>query len=186
MRHLLTSFLTLHWAVVFALLAFACVDGGRGVAVVVSMLGATVPALSSGTLENMAVVAPLAVAFTIVSLLFCWAFVGSLAGGEGSPQDADGIIRIAFIAAAGVLLLVMAGGVMLGIEGLYLVVAAHLTAIMTSYLAMLGERWSVGNAGQSWKVEGYSTARAMAQAAAHNSTLARISGRGGTNFRGLR
>lgn len=178
MRHLLASFLTLHWAVVFALMAFACIDGGHGVAMVFSAFGATVPSSLSGSLGNVAVAAPLAVAFAIVSLLFCWAFVGLIGGGEARSQDADGIVRIAFIAAVGVPLAVMAVGAVLGVKGLYPVVAIHLTAIMTSYLAMLGERWAVQNASQPVKVAGYPAARAMAQAAAHNSTLARISGRG--------
>jgi hypothetical protein len=177
MRHILTSFLTLHWAVIFALLAFACVDGGHGVIVMFGMLGATVPAQLVGTLEKIMVAAPLAVAFMIVSLLFCWAFIEVFVGDEGRSAGADRIIRVAFIAAASVLLLVLAGGATQGIDGLFLVVAAHMTAIMTSYLAMLGERWSFLAVGQTAESEGYSTARVMAQAAAHNSTLVRFSGR---------
>jgi hypothetical protein len=182
MRHLLASFLTLHWAVVFALLAFACVDGGRGVAVVFSMLGATVPAALLGDLESIAVVAPLAIAFMVVSALFCWAFIEMFIGDDGYPQEADGVVRLAFIAAASVLLLVMVGGSAQGISGLYLVLAAHMTAIMVSYLAMLGERWSFHAVGQTAKAQGYSTARMMAQSAAHDPTLMRLSGRLGSDI----
>ncbi|TJX18402.1 MAG: hypothetical protein E5W21_35055, partial [Mesorhizobium sp.] len=39
MRHVLTSFLALHWAIVFALLAFICIDGNRGVAAALGVLG---------------------------------------------------------------------------------------------------------------------------------------------------
>ena len=42
MRHVLTSFLALHWAVVFALLALICIDGNRGVAAALGMLGVAV------------------------------------------------------------------------------------------------------------------------------------------------
>src|SRR5918997_699060 len=42
MRHILSSFLALHWAVVFALLAFLCIDGNRGVAAALGVLGVAV------------------------------------------------------------------------------------------------------------------------------------------------
>src|SRR5258705_13363819 len=78
MRHILTSFLALHWAVVFALLAFICIDGNRGVAAALGVLGVAVQNTRFVDLENAAVVAPLAIALLIVAVLFCWAFVETL------------------------------------------------------------------------------------------------------------
>jgi hypothetical protein len=180
MRHVLASFLTLHWAVVFALLAFACVDGGHGVVVMFSMLGATVPGHLAGDLENIAVAAPLAIAFMVVSILFIWAFIEVFVGDKARPQEADGVIRIAFSAAAGVLLLILIGGTACGVTGLLLVAAIHLTAILASYLVMLGERWSLKASDHALTGKIPSPAKAMAKAAAVNSTLVRFSSRTGT------
>ncbi|TIL79146.1 MAG: hypothetical protein E5Y76_07760, partial [Mesorhizobium sp.] len=71
MRHILSSFLALHWAVVFALLAFICIDGNRGVAAALGVLGVAVQNTRFVDLENAIVVAPLAVALLIVAVLFC-------------------------------------------------------------------------------------------------------------------
>ena len=59
MRPILTSFLALHWAAVFALLAFICVDGNRGVAGALGALGVAVENTRLADLDNAAVVAPL-------------------------------------------------------------------------------------------------------------------------------
>ncbi|TIX31048.1 MAG: hypothetical protein E5V34_08675, partial [Mesorhizobium sp.] len=67
MRHILSSFLALHWAVVFALLAFLCIDGNRGVAAALGVLGVAVQNTRFVNLENAIIVAPLAVALLVVA-----------------------------------------------------------------------------------------------------------------------
>lgn len=175
MRHILTSFLALHWAVVFALLAFICIGGDHGVATALSVLGVGVQGAQSANLENAIVAAPLATAFLVVAVLFCWAFVEVFVGDAESHDAADGIIRIAFTAAAAVLSLILVGGAAQGISGLFVIVAAHLAAFMTSYLAIVAERWSAAGVPDATDVR--ASARAMARGAAHNSMLSRISGR---------
>lgn len=189
MRQLLTSFLALHWAIVFALLALICIDGNRGVAAALGVLGATIEGTRFVDLDNVVVVAPLATALLVVAVLFCWAFVEALINDATSP-GADGVARIAFISASGVLSLIVIGGAAQGINGLFMVVAVQLAALLASYVAMLAERRSVVDAVASGEGEVRAVAHGMAKAAAHNSLLSLISGRTvsktGSNPRGGR
>jgi hypothetical protein len=177
MRPILTSFLALHWAAVFALLAFICVDGNRGVAGALGVLGVAVENTRLADLDNAAVVAPLAVALLVVAVLFCWVFVESLVNVAESPDGADGVARTAFISASAVLSLILVGGAAQGINGLFLVVAVQLAALLASYVAMHAERRSVFAVAVSREAESRATAHAMAKGAAHGSLLSRISGR---------
>ena len=184
MRHVLTSFLALHWAIVFALLALICIDGNRGVAAALGVLGATI-----GTrfidLDNVIVVAPLATALLVVAVLFFWAFVETLIN-DASSEGADSVARIAFISASGVLSLIVIGGAAQGINGLFMVVAVQLAALLASYVAMLAERRSAVAAAAPGEGEIHAVAHGMAKAAAHNSLLSLISGRTGSNPKGGR
>lgn len=182
MRHLLTSFLSVHWAIVFALLALICIDGNRGVAAALGVLGVTVDSARLVDMENVVVVAPLATALLVVSVLFFWAFVDTLMNDAASP-GADSVIRIAFISASGVLSLILIGGAAQGINGLFMVVAVQLAALLASYVAMLTERRSAAIG-----IEGdvRATAHSMAKAAAHNSLLSLISGRTSSDGKGGR
>ncbi|RUX43307.1 hypothetical protein EOA22_36575, partial [Mesorhizobium sp. M7A.F.Ca.US.014.04.1.1] len=78
MRQVLTPFLTLHWTIVFALLALICIDGNRGVAAALGVIGATIEGTRFVNLDNFVVVAPLATALLVVAVLFFWAFVEAL------------------------------------------------------------------------------------------------------------
>ncbi|WP_137931121.1 hypothetical protein [Mesorhizobium comanense] len=182
MRHLLTSFLSAHWAIVFALLAVICIDGNRGVAAALGMLGVAAESARLVDLESVVVVAPLATALLVVSVLFFWAFVDTLMNDAGSP-GADSVVRIAFISASGVLSLIMIGGAAQGINGLFMVVAVQLAALLASYVAMLAERRSAVMADEG---DVRATAHSMAKAAAHNSLLSLISGRTGSDGKGGR
>lgn len=182
MRHVLTSFLSVHWAIVFALLALICIDGDRGVAAALGVLGVTVESAQLVNLENLVVVAPLATALLVVSVLFFWAFVDSLINDAASP-GADSVVRIAFISASGVLSMILVGGAAQGINGLFMVVAVQLAALLASYVAMIAERRS---ATASADADFRATAHSMAKAAAHNSLLSLISGRTGPNGKGGR
>jgi len=177
MRHILTSFLALHWAAVFALLAFICIDGNRGVAAALGVLGVAVQDTRFADLENAAVVAPLAVALLVVAVLFCWVFVESLVNAAANPDGADSVARTAFVSASAVLSLILVGGAAQGVNGLFLVVAVQLAALLASYVAMHAERRSVFAVAISREAESRATAHAMAKGAAHGSLLSRISGR---------
>ncbi|RUV74373.1 MAG: hypothetical protein EOR30_22855 [Mesorhizobium sp.] len=183
MRHILSSFLALHWAVVFALLAFLCIDGNRGVAAALGVLGVAVQNTRFADLENAVVVAPLAVALLVVAVLFCWAFVETLFSGPTNPDATDSVVRVAFISASGVLSLIVVGGAAQGINGLFMVVAVQLAALLASYVAMLAERRSALGAAVPGTGKIRAAAHVMAKAAAHNSALSRISGRLATNLR---
>jgi hypothetical protein len=185
MRHVLTSFLTLHWAIVFTLLALICIDGNRGVAAALGVLGATIEGARFVHLDNVVVVAPLATALLVVAMLFFWAFVETLINNAASP-GADSVARIAFISASGVLSLIVIGGAAQGINGLLMVVAVQLAALLASYVAMLAERRSVVVAAAPSEGELRAAAQSMAKAAAHNSLLSLISGRPGSNPTGGR
>lgn len=177
MRPILTSFLALHWAAVFALLAFICVDGNRGVAGALGALGVAVENTRLADLDNAAVVAPLAVALLVVAVLFCWVFVESLVNAAANPEGADSVARTAFISASAVMSLILIGGAAQGINGLFLVVAVQLAALLASYVAMHAEQRSVFAVAVSREAESRATAHAMAKGAAHGSLLSRISGR---------
>ncbi|AMY00376.1 hypothetical protein AB0V79_10485 [Mesorhizobium ciceri] len=189
MRQVLTSFLTLHWTIVFALLALICIDGNRGVAAALGVIGATIESTRFVNLDNFVVVAPLATALLVVAVLFFWAFVEALVNDATSP-DTDSVARIAFICASGVLSLIVIGGAAQGINGLFMAVAVQLAALLASYVAMLAERRSVVAAAASGEGEIHAVAHGMAKAAAHNSLLSLISGRTvsktGSNPRGGR
>jgi hypothetical protein len=181
MRPILTSFLALHWAVVFALLAFICIDGNLGVAGALGVLGVVVESTRLVELDNAAVVAPLAIALLVVAVLFCWVLVENLVNAASSPEGADSVERTAFVSASAVLSLILVGGAAQGINGLFLVVAVQLAALMVSYLAMVAERRSAFAVAVSRQAESRATAHAMAKGAAHGSLLSRISGRPGTD-----
>jgi len=182
MRHILTSFLALHWAAVFALLAFICIDGNRGVAAALGVLGVVVQDTRFADLENAAVVAPLAVALLVVAVLFCWAFVETLVNVAANPDAADSVVRIAFISASGVLSLILIGGAAQGIKGLFMVVAVQLAALLASYVAMLAERRAAFATAVAADGEIRAAAHVMARGAAHGSLLSRISSRSNTNL----
>ncbi|UCI05577.1 hypothetical protein [Mesorhizobium sp. B1-1-8] len=176
MRHILTSFLALHWAVVFALLAYICMDGDRGIASALGVLGVSVQNSTLPGLEHAAIVAPLSIALLIVAVLFCWAFVETLLNIAARPEAGDSVVRIAFISASFLLSLILVGGVAQGVNGLFMVVAIQMTALLASYVAVLAERRSA-TAMTLHESELHVAAHRMAIGAAHSSLLSRISGR---------
>lgn len=176
MRHVLSSFLALHWAVVFALLAYICMDGSRGIATALGVLGVSIQASRFPELEHVAVIAPLSIALLIVAVLFCWAFVETLLNASARPDAGDSVARIAFISASCLLSLILIGGVAQGIDGFFMVVAVQMTALLASYVAVQAERRSAVAAMVLQERDLRASAR-MAMGAAHSSLLSRISGR---------
>ena len=122
------------------------------------------------------------VSLLVVAVLFCWAFVETLVAVSTSTDAADSVVRTAFISASGVLSLILIGGAAQGINGLFMVVAVQLAALLATYVAMLAERRSA-IAAVSTDSEVRAAAHVLARGAAHNSLLSRISGRPDTNLR---
>ena len=182
MRHVLTSFLAFYWALVFALLAFMCIGGSRGVASALGVLGIAVEDSHFADLQHGAIVAPLAIALLVVAVLFCWALVETLLNVTTSPDTSDGVVRIAFISASGMLSLILIGGAAQGIKGLFMVVAVQLAALLASYVAMLAERRAAFATAVAADSEIRAAAHVMARGAAHGSLLSRISSRSNTNL----
>ncbi|MBN9243364.1 MAG: hypothetical protein J0I98_11270 [Mesorhizobium sp.] len=174
MRHLLTSFLALHWAVVFALLAFVCI-GSAGMQDILASIGTGHHGTGTVRFDGAMVTAPLASAFLIVAALFCWALIETFLGER--TDSAEGVFKIAFIAAGGVYLSVLVYGTTQGIGGLFLPSAAQLAALAVSYLVIVGERLMSPHAKGSTALASRGAARVMAKGAAHASLLSRISGR---------
>jgi len=177
MRHLMTSYLALHWAVVFALLAFVCIGGVAGLEGVLSTFGALRGGPDLGRLDRVLVTAPLASAFLMVAALFCWALIETFLG--ESPDSAEPIFKIGFVAAGCVFAVVLVLGTAQGIGGLFLPATVHLAALAVSYLVVIGERLPYAPA-RLPPAPAKGAARAMAANAAHASLLSRISGRRGT------
>jgi len=186
MRHLLTPFLALYWAVVFALLAYICLDGSRGVASALGGLGVPLQSGRFPGLDHVAVVAPLSISLLIVAVLFCWAFVETLLNVATGPDAGEAVVRIAFASASFLLSAILIGGATQGINGLFMVVAIQMTALLASYVAVLAERRAWLAAPLRYRDDARLAASRMAVGAAHSSLLSRISGRPETSPGGRR
>lgn len=170
MRHFLTTLLTFHWAVVFAVLAAACVPGhaeapglfGHSLAWLEPMHGGSSAALLH------------CLAFAFVAAMFAWAMLSTLFGGDGSGPDE--VARAAFGFATWVLTMVLVVGALRGSPGLPTAVAVHLAALLASYLAVQADRQRARAPGAAALPA--SSAELRAAGAAHDSMLSRISGRG--------
>ncbi len=112
--------------------------------------------------------------------LFFWAFVAVVVWGVLRPRRSKPFFGT-FISASGVLSMILIGGAAQGINGLFMVVAVQLAALLASYVAMLAERRS---AAVSDDAVFHASAHNMAKAAAHNSLLSLISGRTGPSRTG--
>jgi len=174
MRHLISPFLALHWAVVFALLAFVCLGGSAGIEDVLATFGGMNAEAAPMRFGGMATAA-LASAFLIVSALFSWALIEAFLG--ESEEGAEGVFKIGFAAAGAVLLLLLVYGTAQGIEGLFLPSAVHVCALSVSYLAVTGECAASARLRHSPTATARLQAHAMARGAAHASLLSRISRR---------
>lgn len=166
MRHLMTSFLALHWAAFFALLGYLCIDGGglRAALAFMGLQGAGQPQFAT---------APMAVAFLLVAALFCWVLVESCLGENG---QSEGIVKVAFVAGGLMFSLILIHGALHN-DGNSSGVILSLSALMVSYLATLGERWTALFRNDASATQASVSARAMARDAANTSLLSRISGR---------
>lgn len=181
MRHLMTSFLALHWAVLFALLAFTCMGEGADVRDILQTFGPTI-ATDGVALGGAIVMAPIACALLVVAALFSWALMETVIG-EGAAS-AEHVFKLALAAAGIVFLLISIGGTMQAVRGLLLPCIAQLIALAATYLVILGERLTSVDAATPHSDLHRHAVHAMARSAAHASLLERISGR--TNARMFR
>lgn len=176
MRHILTSFLTLHWMAIFAILAVACAmdaDGGAGT--VLASLFHRQGGVSGA--EPLWSSASLAVAFCTVACLFLWVFITATFGGGTVSQDAEEIARIAVAAAIGSMTLLLLARAGTSAAPLFSETAMFVAALVASYLAIFAERWSAVSSEVSEETKLHEASKLMATSAAHNSMLSRLSGR---------
>jgi len=174
MRHLMTSFLALHWAVLFALLAFTCMGEGADVRDILQTFGPTI-ATDGVALGGAIVMAPIACALLVVAALFSWALMETVMG-EGAAS-AEHVFKLALVAAGIVFLLISIGGTMQAVRGMLLPCIAQLIALAATYLVILGERLTSVDAAPPPSDLHRHEVHAMARSAAHASLLERISGR---------
>lgn len=177
MRHFLTSLLAAHWAVVFGLLAAACVVGGaNGASLAFNLLGVDTAGMFYVTGASAS--GALSLAFALVAVLFAWALVHALF----AQSDAEGeqVTRMAFGGAACALSLVLVVGALSGSHGVLPSIAITLAALLASYLAAAAE-YRAAPAVADKVDDARSAARLLAAEAAHNSMLTRLTGRADLN-----
>lgn len=176
MRRFLILMLAIHWTIVFAMLAIVCaVDPQAGFAAPLRFLGAD----ASGIEQNggARAAAFFAVGFSVVAVLFAWAFAEMLFGSNESRFKRHPNFHQAFGAAAVALTLLLMAGALHPVPGLFATLESLLAAGLASYLAVHAE-WRARQdepLGASGRRRG--AARLMALGAAHDSLLSGISGR---------
>lgn len=177
MRHVLGSFLALHWTVVFAVLSVVCMaDVGYGLRDVLSLVGLGAIANTAAGPGNLLLSGAFATAFALASLLFLWAFVISLFSDPAAMRETDEVLRVAFAVGGAVNSAVLVAAMLLSVEGVFPAVALQLGAMLASYLAINVERMSVATGRRG--IGGSATlARLMAAGAVRNHSLARLSRR---------
>ena len=136
MSRLLTLFLVLHWAVAFSLLTGLVLMAGDGG--LLTGLRA-VAYVDGGTLFDSALVTG-AIGFgsAICALLFWWAFL-SLLSSESFGAPLDDIVKLAYVGACSLVTVILVIGSLEGAHGLYPAIAAHLAALIASYLVIRAE-----------------------------------------------
>lgn len=141
MRRILTTVLTFYWTVAFAAMAGACVvDEKRGIAAAFHLLGST-HASNPGGMSGLVLAALFAVAFSLASLLFLWSLITDVAESYVG-RDADDVLRVALAFGGCVFAALLMTAAALAVSGIFAAVALHLTAMLTSYLAVRTEQVS--------------------------------------------
>lgn len=180
MRHILTLVIAFHWMAVFALLAIvSTLNPEHGILATLSFLGvAPTPDadLSGG--------GPMAAgffsfAFTVAGVLFLWTLATAFFRNAMPSDTADHIGRLAFGAGICAFSLLLLGGALFPVSGLFPVSAIAVAALLASYLAIFAERWSISLLSARLASDFRAPARLMAAGAAHTALLERISGRTG-------
>jgi hypothetical protein len=141
MSRLLSKILILHWAVVFTLLAaLVVIGGGGGAADGLRFVGISGVNLAVGDAVMPAVTAIFGVCFAFCALLFWWALASVALSGSDERDGEGDVVRVAFAAAAAVLTIILVIGAVQLYQGLFPLMAAHLAAMVASYVAICAER----------------------------------------------
>jgi hypothetical protein len=181
MRYILTMLIAFHWMAVFAMLAVASmVDPEQGILPALRFLGA-IPLEDSYYAGGGPLAAGfLALAFAVGSLLFLWTLLTVSLGDGVFGGETEAVARRAFGCGVGVLSVLLIGGGLLPVSGLFLTSAVALAALLVSYLAVYAERWAVSFFSAPDDADLRAAVRVMAAGAAHSAMLSRLSGRAGS------
>ena len=179
MRYILTMLIAFHWTSVFAMLAIvSTVEPEQGIFPALRLLGAThfheMGEASGGPLAA----ALLAFAFAVASLLFLWTLLTVALGDGFFGAQSEEVARRAFGCGVCVVTLLLIGGALLPVSGLFLTSGIALAALLSSYLAVYAERWAVSFVSAPDDADLHAAVRVMAAGAAHSAMLTRLSGRG--------
>lgn len=182
MRRILSFFLSLHWAVMFAALAvLSGVGRGHGFPLSLSALGLAPPDDIGGFLCAPATAAALACGFGVVAVLFLWTLVTLFLNDGDLPEETDDVARLAFGGAVLILTAVFIACAACPVRGLYPMLALEMTALLASYVAVAAERGTARRraAGAKGNDDVRVAARTMALGAVHSSLLGQLTGRSG-------
>ena len=151
MRHFLTMLIAFHWMAVFAILAaVSTLESEHGMLGALRFLGAVPLSDAHSSGGGPAVAGFLSFTFAVASLLFLWTLLTALWGDGMFGGQAEEVARRAFGSGIGLFSLLLIGGAVLPVSGLFLTSAVAVTALLASYLATSAERWAacVFGAGQ--------------------------------------
>jgi hypothetical protein len=187
MRYILTMLIAFHWMTVFAMLAtVSIIEPEHGIFPALRFLGAEPwrDAYASG--GGSLAAALMALAFAVSSLLFLWTLLTVALGDGFFGSQAEEVARRAFGCGVGVLSLLLIGGALLPVSGLFVTSAVALAALLASYLAVYAERWAVSFFAAPSDADLRAAVRVMAAGAAHSAMLTRLSGRSPAESSGAR
>jgi hypothetical protein len=178
MRYILTMLIAFHWMTVFAMLAVvSTVEPEHGILAALRFLGATPLHDAYETGGGPLAAALLAFAFAMASVLFLWTLLTVALGDGFFGGQSEAVARRAFGCGVGVLSLLLIGGALLHVSGLFVTSGVALAALLASYLAVYAERWAVSFFAAPGDSDLRAAVRVMAAGAAHSAMLTRLSGR---------
>ena len=138
MRHFLTMLIAFHWMAVFAILAaVSTLNPEHGILAALRFLGAVPLPDARFSGGGPAVAGFLSFAFAVASLLFLWTLLtacGETACSAGKRKRWRAALSVP---ASAVFSLLLIGGALLPVSGLFLTSAVAVTALLASYLAIL-------------------------------------------------
>lgn len=171
------SILALHWAVVFALLAYGSIAyaGGHALHLLESLGIERIDPSAPDGFVLLSVL--LAGNFAFAALLFGWVFVSSLLPHPALEGDHADLSRLAYCAAISSLTIILVASVLRGKAVPYAALAAQLAALAACYVASFAERLHAALTATPAANDVKAAARLMALGAAHGAMLSRITGR---------
>lgn len=177
MRLGFTTILALHWAIVFATLAFGTLVGvGGGLGAQLAMMG--VQPIADAPQGPMALLSVLAAGgFVFTALLFAWACASGVFPKVGGENDQVDLSRMAYGAAISSMSIVVVSGLVGAAQNIFPAIAVQVAALSACYLATYVERLNAALTAVPEADDVRAAARLMALGAAHGAMLSRIAGR---------